>query len=177
MIFLSRSLVGVKTPRAITSRWMRANQFSTYPVIRSVQRHGTLRRILHVLVPADDYFLPVQWASVYLLYARTGGRPRWRAKNRPLARCQMIAADRENETSGAHKLLRQENLYGHRTYPLATADQRRHRLQRTRESRSQIIEGYARTARYVGHSQLPRQVRRCSNLCEACQYPTVKRTE
>jgi hypothetical protein len=30
MSFLSRSLVEVKMPRVITSRWMRANQFSTW---------------------------------------------------------------------------------------------------------------------------------------------------
>ena len=30
MSFLSRSLIEVKTPRVMTSRWMRANQFSTW---------------------------------------------------------------------------------------------------------------------------------------------------
>lgn len=30
MSFLSRSLTEVKMPRVITSRWMRANQFSTW---------------------------------------------------------------------------------------------------------------------------------------------------
>jgi len=30
MSFLSRSLIDVKTPRVMTSRWMRANQFSTW---------------------------------------------------------------------------------------------------------------------------------------------------
>jgi hypothetical protein len=30
MSFLSRSLTEVKMPRLITSRWMRANQFSTW---------------------------------------------------------------------------------------------------------------------------------------------------
>ena len=30
MSFLSRSLIDVKTPRVMRSRWMRANQFSTW---------------------------------------------------------------------------------------------------------------------------------------------------